>query len=196
MIAYNEWHIFPNAIDKNICKQIIDLGDDDFESGKVGDDDKGEVAKDRRNSDVKWLANHRWLIDLLLPYIDAANESAGWKYDVRCLGGLQLTRYEEGGFYGWHRDGFGDHLHAQQYGTDPNKYVRKLSFTLLLNNDYEGGKFQFASYDKTECVISTPEMNTTGSIVIFPSVMTHRVTTVTKGTRYSLVGWFLGPPFR
>jgi len=33
-------------------------------------------------------------------------------------------------------------------------------------------------------------------IIVFPSDMEHRVAPVTKGIRYSLVVWFLGPPFK
>ena len=68
--------------------------------------------------------------------------------------------------------------------------------SILLNNNYEGGEFQFAIYNKEKCEIHTPEFNKTGSVIVFPSDMEHRVTPVTKGTRYSLVIWFLGPPFR
>jgi len=46
------------------------------------------------------------------------------------------------------------------------------------------------------CEISVPEFNKTGSIVVFPSDMEHRVAPVTKGIRYSLVVWFVGPPFK
>lgn len=35
-----------------------------------------------------------------------------------------------------------------------------------------------------------------GSIVIFPSFVTHKVSPVTEGIRYSLVGWVHGPPFQ
>jgi predicted 2-oxoglutarate/Fe(II)-dependent dioxygenase YbiX len=35
-----------------------------------------------------------------------------------------------------------------------------------------------------------------GSLVAFPSFMTHRVTPVTRGLRWSLVTWLEGPPFR
>mgnify|MGYP001177870175 CR=1 FL=1 len=34
-----------------------------------------------------------------------------------------------------------------------------------------------------------------GSAILFPSTVTHRVTPVIKGTRYSIVVWFAGPPF-
>ena len=39
------------------------------------------------------------------------------------------------------------------------------------------------------------EIEGEGSIVVFPSFSWHQVTPVTKGTRYSLVAWFVGPPF-
>ena len=110
---------------------------------------------------------------------------------------MQITRYRKGGFYYFHRDGRGDHLSA--YNNPQNAFmhghVRKLSMTTLLSDSYEGGEFQFTSYAKEKCKISTPEMGGVGSIVVFPSFMEHRVAPVTKGIRYSLVTWFLGPPF-
>jgi PKHD-type hydroxylase len=33
-------------------------------------------------------------------------------------------------------------------------------------------------------------------MTLFPSFVLHRVTPVTKGTRYSLVAWVSGPPFK
>tara|TARA_R110002020_G_scaffold208810_1_gene414650 strand:- start:11 stop:607 length:597 start_codon:yes stop_codon:yes gene_type:complete len=198
MFTLNEWYIFQEGFDKEACNKIISLGGDGFDTAKVGERayDNPGLNKDVRVSDVKWLKDSRWIIDLVTPYIEYANINSEWKFDVRGVSRLQLTRYEEGGFYDWHRDSFGDHTVALQYGDDPNKYVRKLSTTVLLNDDYEGGEFQLASYDKTKCVISTPEFNKVGSCIVFPSFMQHRVAPVTKGTRYSLVGWFLGPPFK
>ena len=35
-----------------------------------------------------------------------------------------------------------------------------------------------------------------GLIALFPSYTMHRVTPVTKGTRYSLVAWVSGPAFK
>ena len=193
MIASNEWHIFEQGFDEETCKKIINLGKDGFDPGKIEGDKLDESI---RVSHVRLVRNIRWVVDLITPYIDSANINAEWKYDVIGVGNLQLTRYEKGGFYDWHNDGLGDHVAGKQYGDDPNKYVRKLSAIVLLSNDYEGGEFQFASYDKTKCVISTPEFNEVGSVIVFPSFMQHRVTPVTKGTRHSLVGWFLGPPFK
>jgi PKHD-type hydroxylase len=35
-----------------------------------------------------------------------------------------------------------------------------------------------------------------GDVVIFPSFIDHKVAPVTKGTRYSIVAWYGGPPFK
>ena len=111
---------------------------------------------------------------------------------------MQINRYKKGGFYEFHKDCKGDHLSA--YNLPDKKFmhghVRKLSMTVLLNDNYEGGEFQFATIYRGKREIHTPEFNKTGSIIVFPSDMEHRVAPVTKGIRYSLVTWFLGPPFK
>ena len=68
--------------------------------------------------------------------------------------------------------------------------------SILLNKDFSGGKFQFVNVYNGKKLIQTPELKETGSVIVFPSFMEHRVAPVTKGTRYSLVTWFLGPPFK
>ena len=73
-------------------------------------------------------------------------------------------------------------------------HVRKLSMSVLLNDNFEGGAFEFATYGKEDCIITPIEVEA-GSVIVFPSWMEHRVAPVTKGIRYSLVTWFVGPPF-
>ena len=45
-------------------------------------------------------------------------------------------------------------------------------------------------------VKTNKEIRPRGSIVVFPSFVWHRVKPVTSGTRYSLVIWNLGYPWR
>ena len=85
---------------------------------------------------------------------------------------------------------------------DPNfnKKIRKLSLTCNLSDpkDYSGGELQFQfrnSSDPTK-IDTCSGLLPRGSIIVFPSHVWHRVTTVTKGTRYSLVMWSLGYPFK
>ena len=125
-----------------------------------------------------------------------ANFRAGWRYIIETVESCQLTRYRKGGFYGFHSDGHGDHLSAYK---DPDRswldgYVRKLSMTIVLNDNFEGGAFEFATLTGDECFI-TPLSPKAGTVLVFPSYLDHRVVPVIKGVRYSLTTWFLGPPF-
>lgn len=77
--------------------------------------------------------------------------------------------------------------------------IRKLSVTVSLNDaaDYEGGSLQFdLGPHKEQRFHSCTEIMPKGSVVVFPSHLYHQVTPVTKGTRYSLVAWNLGVPFK
>ena len=148
-----------------------------------------------RESEIVWIKD-QWVYDIIWPYMTEANNVAGWKYDIHSSEDIQISRYKEGDYYSWHRDGKGDHF-SVYVGDDPILLgrVRKLSMTILLNDDFEGGLLQFTNYAELKGDVHTPELDKTGSIIVFPSDMEHRVTPVTKGIRYSLVAWFLGPPF-
>jgi PKHD-type hydroxylase len=210
MNSVNTWYYFIGALDKKTCNKIRNSAKNKWEKSTVNtkkdttDEERisGEkpipgIDKNTRISDVVWRSD-QWIYDTIWPYMKEANERAGWKYDIRSAENMQITRYKKGGFYNFHKDGRSDHLSA--YDMPDNEFlhghVRKLSMTVLLNENYEGGEFQFATYDKEECVIHTPEFNKIGSIVVFASDVEHRVAPVTTGIRYSLVTWFLGPPFK
>lgn len=62
----------------------------------------------------------------------------------------------------------------------PYKNERRINFSILLNNSFEGGILEVN--DKT---LNTP----VGTVTFFDVNFNHRVTRVTKGTRYSLIGW-------
>jgi len=172
-----------------------------------------------RDSEVSWL-NDQWLYDLVYPYLHEANRKAGWNYDFDISEQFQFTKYGLNQFYGWHCDGLADHFNTykrfipgvhkkDEHGNYPPRYtenhdlvgkVRKLSMTLNLNapGEYEGGnlKFDFGPHAVGERYHECTEIRPQGSIIIFPSFTYHQVTPVTKGTRYSLVLWSAGPPFK
>ena len=93
-----------------------------------------------------------------------------------------------GDFYNYHQDS-GHNI------VEYEKETRKLSMTVQLSDPdtYEGGQFFFYNGNKEE---EEPEIQKQGSILVFDSRMWHRVAPVTKGVRYSLVSWVLGPHFR
>ena len=205
----NEWYVFgPGSIDKKTCSKIKNWAKDKWRpsfvdiSTEISDEErktgkKGDYKPDpkTRISDVAWC-NDQWLYDIIWPFMERANQEAGWRFNIKAGETCQITRYKKGGFYSFHTDGQGDHLSA--YNNPQNAFmhghVRKLSMSVMLNDNFDGGAFEFASYGKEKCTI-TPIEATAGSVIVFLSSMEHRVAPVTKGTRYSVVCWFLGPPF-
>tara|TARA_R110000787_G_scaffold7130_1_gene24550 strand:+ start:3519 stop:4112 length:594 start_codon:yes stop_codon:yes gene_type:complete len=193
----NEYYYFTEAIDKKTCNKIIKAGKKDFGEATVGHSGEGIVDKQIRTSKTAW-SNDQWIYDLIWPYMETANAQSGWEYDIKAAESVQITRYETGGFYNFHKDGESDNLGA--YNSPQNLFthgrVRKLSMSIILNDDYEGGGFEFATMGNGASTIYTPDFNKLGSIIVFPSFLAHRVEPVTKGTRYAAVCWFLGPPFK
>jgi PKHD-type hydroxylase len=221
MIRVNDWIGFKDALDKDTCDKIIKIAEDKLV--KVSDEEE-TIDRHIENHKYGWKANknkivsisdmiwteEQWIYDVVWQYMMQANKEAGWKYDIRTSEYMQIARYKKGMFYDWHPDGRGDHLSVYDMPNNKlmDKNVRKLSMSVILNNDFEGGEFQFAKYDHQEPEIDNRFKdrdapanrtdiikNNTGTILVFPSDMWHRVKPVTKGIRYSLSIWFLGPPF-
>ena len=208
-ISLNEWFVFTGVIDNKTCNKIKRLGAKQWQTASV--DTQKSVSKEERRigkkgdykpdpksriTDVAWT-NDQWVYNTIWPFMIRANDEAGWGYEIKAAESSQITRYKKGGFYNFHRDGAGCNLSKYNNPTNAfmHDHVRKLSMTVLLSNSFEGGDFEFTSYGKEECIITPVEMNQ-GDIVVFPSWMEHRVAPVTKGIRYSLVTWFVGPPFK
>ncbi len=80
--------------------------------------------------------------------------------------------------YGWHMD----------VGPDGDTATRKISVTVQLSDPdtYEGGNLELMPGDVAIM------RRVQGGAVLFPSFLLHRVTPMEKGTRYSLVAWFVG----
>ena len=186
------WH---GEIPSETCDKIIKSADDNWDNAKIGIGGRtnGKYDKETRSTDVHF-ANDEWIYNLLEPYMIQANKNAGWNYDISGIESYQIGRYtaKDSGHYDWHQDGLGGwkNIYNKPLNVHLHNKTRKLSMSLILNDpsEYEGGQLEIwgnkvGVYKK-------------GSIIFFPSWMLHRVTPVTKGTRYSLVMWFLGAPFK
>lgn len=209
-MVINDYFYIDSILSDEECEKVIKLGGSfDIKASvnvKKGssnrDDDWGENLK-LRKTDITFVENSS-IYEFITPFLNSANEDSGWKFEVNACEMLQISHYSEGQFYGWHRDGTGDTL-SVYVGDNCSKFllgnVRKISMSLLLNDDYEGGELEFALLnvkgDGTYYVneFKPPPMKK-GSIIFFPSFLAHRITPVTKGDRYSLVAWFVGPPFK
>lgn len=166
-----------------IVAQAKDIGLAPARVGGTASNPDGHLVSEKRRSKVSWLEwsePSTWLFERLAQNIASAN-AKWWGFALAGLNEpLQLTHYEstDEGHYDWHED-------HSEVGKMSH---RKLSCVMLLGGDFDGGKFEL--YGK-----GTPPEMTVGSLIIFPSYKLHRVAPVTRGERWSLVGWVTGPPF-
>ena len=104
-----------------------------------------------------------------------------WQYDITHSNQSEFLMYDVNGKYETHVDIFHQH----------SKDARKLTILVFLNDDFEGGKF----YIQNSHERMYPEQKK-GTVLIFPSFMPHGVEPITKGVRYSIVTWMVGPYFK
>lgn len=85
---------------------------------------------------------------------------------------------------------YSEDMHYDQLHIDciAGPMQRKLSFSLLLTDDFVGGDFELINPPGIEKLA--------GKLIVFPSYLPHRVTKVTQGIRYAIFGWFYGPHYR
>lgn len=141
------------------------------------------VAHDLRKTGVTFEPDpFSYVSCLMRNYILTANTQMGWNFTLQGEEDVQIARYEVGGHYDTHADAaWGD-----------NTIQRKVTAVLFLSDPstYEGGELAIR--------LAADEIlpRTRGSVVVFPSMVLHRVAPVTSGVRFSAAMWAVGPSFK
>lgn len=176
------WAYADNVFTKEECAKIIKIGNDKLQPAKVFGNNQ-----DIRESQIAWLYpndNMEWVFRKITDHVTSLNNQF-FNFDLAGFGeGFQFTKYvSPTGHYGKHIDKI------------IKGHIRKLSLTIQLsdNSEYEGGELILHLGDKGE---SKEHMKEQGKLIAFPSYVLHEVKPVTKGTRYSLVAWITGKPFK
>jgi Uncharacterized iron-regulated protein len=169
------------------CRAIIMGGESNLQLAPGTTEDRREKL---RKSDIAWFGpegEHQWLFERLKECITDINTN-WFRFDLIGFEGIQFTKYssndgQTGDFYSTHKD----------TKLLPGGTIRKLSLTIQLchADSYKGGDVVLYDSFTDSAALS----RALGSISFFPSYTIHEVTPVTKGTRYSLVGWACGPSF-
>jgi len=204
----NYYWYFTGALSSKFCDEVIKYAKEKQEelalTGLLDPDKKlsNKEIKDLkkyRNSNIVWL-NDQWIYNEIYPYIHNANKSSGWNFQWDWSESCQFTKYSKGQFYDWHCDSWES---PYENTNDKNFYnkIRKLSVTVSLTDpsEYKGGELEFDFRNNVNGkpnIRKCKEILPKGSICVFPSFVWHRVTPVTSGTRYSLVIWNIGHPFK
>jgi PKHD-type hydroxylase len=153
--------------------------------------DSEDEYKKHRVSDVRFFEReleNEWIFNRLNQTIENINAKF-YGFDLNGYKMFQYTKYDSSkvGRYDWHTDMEFDTNHHD--GIEP----RKLSITIPLNEDYEGGQFQLnMSTEDNPHIVEQRR----GRVIAFPSFLLHRVTPLTRGIRKSIVIWVVGPKFR
>ena len=178
-----DWAYFQGAFSPEDCQKIIDIGNSRLvENARIHGNQVNTKIRDSKTAWIMPNDDSDWVFRRVTDIIVELN-SKYFKFDLfGFIEGFQFTRYDApGGKYEQHID------------RGLNTWIRKLSFTLQLSDpkDYKGGELEL--YFGEEPTKASKER---GFITVFPSYVLHKVTPVTKGTRYSLVAWITGPSFK
>lgn len=171
--------IIKNAVDDKFIQSIIDIGKSQkLEEASIGGE--SSTSNSIRSTKISWIMDKTILLTLKDKMLEI-NKSKNWNYDITDMFPFQYSVYHENDHYDWHVDTGSAYLKQKE---------RKISFSLILNDNYEGGELEFKNSDENISL----DLNK-GDMVTFPSFLEHRVKPVLNGTRISLVGWMLGPKF-
>ena len=170
------------ALTKKECEDIVFFAKSiDPEQATLGTGNN--VNHGIRNNKVRWLTPYPEIQHIYKKITDAVVTLNNDFFKFKIYGiyeHLQFTTYGEKEKYIKHTDRLF------------NSVIRKLSFSIQLTNpkEYEGGDLILYDSD-TETKMKKEQ----GTLILFPSFVSHEVKPVTKGERDALVGWITGPNF-
>lgn len=174
--------IHVQLLNSDQCKAIINSVETElWENGGVSGNPSVKYLRKVKTQPLP-VGQNGWPYTIINELLQFVNKE---KYKFDCSGILdndlpQILKYEQGDYFDWHIDV------GAEYPT------RKLSFIIQLSDekDYEGGDVEILNGKLV------PSAKKQGSVIIFPSYLTHKIKEVSKGTRYSIVGWIHGNSFK
>jgi len=184
----------PNFLDDVKCQELIQEADaSDSNSAMVyGHGDSGYVYdRVRKASRLKLASTTTEFINYRLLEHKSTIEQH-FCISLNDCEEPQFLRYDVGDFFVAHQDG---NTGLLKLASDAE---RKVSIVIFLNRQsevadsgsYSGGSLKFSDYraERPYHVFELPVYS--GMLVAFRSELTHEVTPVTRGKRYSIVSWY------
>jgi hypothetical protein len=182
-MGWDEYYFVKDALTVGFCDRIIaEYGKPETEKMPpvIGNGKSATVNLDIRN--VQRVAMPLYAgIGATLTSIGLNINQQVWQYNITHSNQSEFLMYDVTGKYETHVDTF--HIRSDE--------TRKLTVLVFLNEDFEGGKFYIQNGSKR-----LYPQQTKGTVLVFPSFMPHGVEPVTRGVRYSVVTWMVGPYFK
>jgi len=177
---YLYWE-FPAQVSQYLIDQLMTEAHTwPSESGRVGD--QQVEAHNIRQVQTRAMSEYH-PISLIMYALGIKANQRCWQYDITGPAQSELLTYGAGG------DRYDAHVDTARLS---DHWVRKLTVILMLNDQYEGGRFYFQTDLHHRQHITTK----TGTVLVFPSHQMHGVEPLQSGTRHSVVSWLSGPDFK
>lgn len=174
--------MYENAVPSDSCDRLIEKYKDEMTVGLVENHNSKSIRyePDSRNNRIAFVEDDEFNQHILTAVESANAQCFGFDISTYTFD-MQLSRYDEQGKYDWHVD--------QLYPNDGRAYMRKLTVIVQLTDEseYKGGELQ---------ILENIAPKGKGTIILFPSNLSHRVRPVTSGVRHSLAAWVEGPVWR
>jgi SM-20-related protein len=187
----------PNFLDAETCARLRAAANEaEKVPGAVGSEDAAyEIDVRTRRTDIADVSDET--MELIAGPVDAITPAIAQHYSVQVEGrqSLQFLVYNEGDFFGAHTD------RTEFEGGAKFSKRRLVSVVVFLNDQakepspltYGGGTLTFYGLlggEKGEKV-GLPVVGEEGLLVAFKSNITHAVTPVTHGERFTVVTWLV-----
>lgn len=175
--------VYPNWVNDDLCKNVVnDLSKSNWGKHSFSNADGSVVQSYDTDLEItvdlpQWVGPmHDRIWSAINQYV-VEDLKFSWYKGWNGFTQVRYNRYQVNTEMHEHCD----HIHTAFDGV--RKGVPILSVLGCLNSDYEGGDLIMFGTEKIELK--------GGSIMVFPSnfLYPHKVTLVTKGTRYSYVSW-------
>ena len=168
---------YKQAMPPAFCDYVLNSMDWSLAGSGATQEESGEEYTNLRR--VQVLPEHLMspLGSVCKNYILDGNSRAQWSPSICDFDIPQILKYQRNDHYWWHHDALPPEDGKQ----------RRVSICMLLNDpsEFEGGQLELKD-------ITDNALRNKGDIVVFESILMHRVAPVTEGTRISAVCWAYG----
>lgn len=188
-----KWQMWEEGIPHHVIDDFVEKFENEIEplEASFGITSEHEVRDDLRQAQVRLVDNYPGIQNLLVPFINQANENA-FRFDIEKILWARYTIYGRpvqpdymSNATEWHHDI--NYIHEKDH-------ERKLTVHVQMSDDHEskGGDFMFKWAENPP----PDALRKKGTVLVFPSYLEHRISKVTDGSNKHITAWVIGPSWR
>ena len=172
--------IIPNLLTKEECDLVLKFSLENLtlNTATTLSNNGSYYETNRRKSNIAFYPYYEkfpFILEKISKLLQESISVKGFDLDYNDTR-FQFTEYKIGDYFQWHTDSNGKEI------TQCDRYC---SLVIQLNDEYKEGDLELKLSEDSTIIVEKG----TGNTIIFLSNIEHRVTSVEKGNRYTLVNW-------